>query len=52
METQLDGESTRYMGEINKLTVSRARPWTDARAIKGSVDLIAAGQAFPAIRKL
>jgi tagatose 1,6-diphosphate aldolase len=47
MEAQLNGEATRYMGEINDLTVSKAKPWTEAPGIKGNVELVNAGHTFP-----
>ena len=47
MESRLDTEAIRYMREINDLTTSQAAPWTQARAVDGRLDLIAAGQAFP-----
>lgn len=47
MEARLDSEATRFMEEINKLTITQARPWTEAPAIKGDLGLLAAGQTFP-----
>lgn len=47
MEKQLDDEATRYMSEINKLTQTLAKPWIEAPAIAGRVDLVAAGHNFP-----
>lgn len=48
MESQLDDEAARYMAEINKLTVAQARPWMQAPAINGNLELAAGGHTFPA----
>jgi len=47
MERQLDDEATRYMGEINALTQSLAKPWSEAPGIAGNIELVAAGHSFP-----
>jgi tagatose 1,6-diphosphate aldolase len=47
MEGQLDDEAARYMSEINHLTQSLAKPWTDAPGISGKVEMVAAGHSFP-----
>lgn len=46
METRLDDEATRYMNEINALTVSLAKPWAQAPGIAGNIELAAAGHSF------
>lgn len=47
MERQLDDEATRYMNEINALTVSLANHWSEAPGIAGNIELVAAGHSFP-----
>lgn len=47
MERGLDGEASRYMQEINALTVAHARPWTEAATFGSAVKLGHAGHSFP-----
>jgi tagatose 1,6-diphosphate aldolase len=47
MEMGLAGEAATYMAEINALTIAEARPWWDAPAIAGRVELSVSGHDFP-----
>ena len=47
MAAKLDTQARSYMAEINKLTGELARPWMQAPAMGGNVELASAGHEFP-----
>ncbi|SDB59027.1 tagatose 1,6-diphosphate aldolase [Bauldia litoralis] len=48
MKADLATQSVNYMGDINRLTDAKARPWVEAKIFGGHATLDNAGHSFPA----